>query len=899
MRRSVLAAGLILWALASGPAAAGEQGTVVLDSSGFWRVHCALRTPLVGRAGDVKELDHKVETALPPGGWEKPDFDDTSWRRLRGHPFPFCRYTYMDMAKQHLGPVYYQDGSAAVALICMRGAFNVTDPGRAGRLTLDIAYRGGVVAYLNGTEVARGHLAKDARALLAVADDYPVEASLDASGKPLKTDKKTLERLAKRTRRISAVEVPGQLLRKGRNVLALEIHRAAFAPEAVEKIMKEKYKHYVIWGTCDLVSARLETAATSGVEANVVRPRGLQAWNSDALSPDFDLDFGCRAEKLRPIRIVGARNGAFGGKVVLGSDQAIKGLGAKMSDLERTGGAGRIAASSVQVRFAMPTGSQTGASGHYPAPPTRFDALLDAPPAEVPVRSKKKTRDNWVRPGQPEEVFGAVVPVWVTVNVPADAAPGEYEGTLTIRAGAGGPVNVPVKLEVCGWKLPEPRDFRTYVELIQSPDTVAMKYEVEPWSDEHFKLMGRSFRLMGQVGNKTLYVPLISQTNLGNPESMVRWVKCTGGGYSYDLSVMKKYLDLAEEHQGKPTMVCLYVWDVFLEGGFLRYAKTGRYARPDIHGALARFQGKGPRVTLVETGSGKTSELQLPLYSEPEGSAPHWAKLFAAVRAEMKSRGLEKAMALGVPNDSEPTKEVVEFFAKVAPGIPWIRQAHSSRKNLHGAPYSYQCLVWSPRFNVYPDVESKLGWKRPDTFLQFARNVTDSYPITTFRLIGEMNIIGGQRGFGRLGADFWRVLADKRGRVTGTLCNRWPHVDWRNLTVKTSLLAPGPDGAVATARFEMLREGVQECEARIFIERELESGRMGGALAGRCRKILHERSKAILLGLANHHTTGFEKTNRHGWWNTPGQVGAQWYISSGWRERSGELYRAAAEAGSR
>jgi len=59
--------------------------------------------------------------------------------------------------------------------------------------------------------------------------------------------------------------------------------------------------------------------------------------------------------------------------------------------------------------------------------------------------------------------------------------------------------------------------------------------------------------------------------------------------------------------------------------------------------------------------------------------------------------------------------------------------------------------------------------------------------------------------------------------------------------------------------------------------------------------VLEERARAILIGLANHHTDGFEKTNRHGWWNTPGQVGAQWYVSSGWQERSRELYRCAAD----
>jgi len=631
MTKAGILTGFVVFAVCglASVAEGGETGTVVLDSSGFWRVHCTLRTPVTRKGAQVTELEHKMETALPPEGWAAPGFDDSSWRRLRGHPFPFVRYTYMDAAKRHLGSVYYHDGTAALALLCMRGAFNVTDPARVagGGMSLDVAYRGGVVVRLNGKEIARGHLAEAGP--LALANDYPPGASFDAAGKLLTNKKDTLDRLSKRTRKLAGVKVPAGALRRGRNVLAIEIHRSAFAPEVVEKIMKEKHKAYTIWSTCALVGARLVAGTAGGgggAEPNAVRPKGVQVWNSDNMSPDFDLDFGCRTDNVRPVNIVGTRNGAFSGKVVVGSDAALKGVSATMSELARKGG-GRIPSSAVQVRYALPTGSELGASGRYPARPSRFDALAEEPPAEVAVRTKKKTRDNWVRPGQPKVVFGAVLPVWVTVNVPADARPGEYEGTLTVRTGAGAPVRVPVKLDVSGWRLPDPKDFGTYVELIQSPDTVAMKYKAKPWSDEHFALMAQSLKLTGLVGNESVYVPLITKTNLGNPESMVRWVKKPGGGYSYDLSIMKRYLDMAEKHQGRPSLVCLYVWDVFLEGGFLRYAKTGRYARPDIHGALAEFQGKGPRVTAVEGASGKVSELQLPLYSKPEGSGVHWKRL--------------------------------------------------------------------------------------------------------------------------------------------------------------------------------------------------------------------------------------------------------------------------------
>ena len=60
------------------------------------------------------------------------------------------------------------------------------------------------------------------------------------------------------------------------------------------------------------------------------------------------------------------------------------------------------------------------------------------------------------------------------------------------------------------------------------------------------------------------------------------------------------------------------------------------------------------------------------------------------------------------------------------------------------------------------------AWAPGSYFIRdFARNVRDDFHITTFRMMGEMNVAGGLRGFGRMGADFWSVLKDRRGRTVG------------------------------------------------------------------------------------------------------------------------------------
>ena len=65
-----------------------------------------------------------------------------------------------------------------------------------------------------------------------------------------------------------------------------------------------------------------------------------------------------------------------------------------------------------------------------------------------------------------------------------------------------------------------------------------------------------------------------------------------------------------------------------------------------------------------------------------------------------------------------------------------------------------------------------------------------------------------------------------------------------------ALLSPGLSGPISTVRLEGIREGVQENEARFFLERALADtktrSKLGEALAARCQNILDERTRACM-----------------------------------------------------
>jgi hypothetical protein len=113
------------------------------------------------------------------------------------------------------------------------------------------------------------------------------------------------------------------------------------------------------------------------------------------------------------------------------------------------------------------------------------------------------------------------------------------------------------------------------------------------------------------------------------------------------------------------------------------------------------------------------------------------------------------------------------------------------------------------------------------------------------------------------------------------------------------MLAPGRDGAVATHRFEMIREGLQEAEARVFIDRALVEKKITGELAKRCQEILDERTRAMLRGATPLYISRAawrdHPVNEHAWWSGCSEAGYQWFITSGWQDRSKRLYDAAAE----
>ena len=137
-------------------------------------------------------------TQEPPSGWNSTTFNDSSW---------------------DLGPggIGYDDGDDAtiipqVSSVYMRQSFNVSNTNQMVSALFAIDYDDGFVAYLNGTEIARGNLGLSGQATPynTYADTYTHEAQLYQGGEP--------ESFAINSSTL------GTLLVQGTNVLAVQVH---------------------------------------------------------------------------------------------------------------------------------------------------------------------------------------------------------------------------------------------------------------------------------------------------------------------------------------------------------------------------------------------------------------------------------------------------------------------------------------------------------------------------------------------------------------------------------------------------------------------------------------------------------------------------------------------------
>lgn len=883
-------AGLLAWVavLTTGVVRSAEPGAppvTILDGSGVWRALHSWNAPLLQTPAGLQERRNggpRSEASERPGfhfmftepgsNWTATTFDDSSWARRHF----FAKYANGELDERAGG------GSASPYLrqLCLRGKFTVTDAAQAGRLWLDLSYRGGVAVHVNGVEITRQNLPPGQREAGGAAEMYPIGVYLKDNGKPWHwyNDRDQVRKAVYplRVRRLEKVPIPANLLQKGLNVLAVEIHAAPY-PEAFQKVTPD-------WSTCGLVELHLQAERAAGFVPNVVRPSGMQVWNTSPAEQIFDLSWADAHEPLQSVSLAGPRNGACSARILVSSDQPLKSVSAKLAGLLGPNGA-TLPPAAVRVGYGKFDAARAsrwggandgGAMQWGPLARLRDDVLLESPPPEAPLSAKQMPRgtsEDRVADGLPPTLKdGALLPIWVLVETPRDAVPGQYRGTLTVSAQGRPIAETPVTLSVLNWTLPDPTAYAYWLGLIQSPEAVALTYDVPPWSERHCQLVGQSLEWIGKLSGKVLYLPLAAESQYGNAQSLVLWVQGADGKYTHDFSRVEKYVDLALKHAGRPQFVVAGVWDSCMHVSVPEEMKRNF-----------------PRISVLDPKTGKIATQDGPIHGTLE-SADFWRPVLTQLRDLLAQRGLADNLLIGYCADRQPDEATVGVFHDLLPDAGWQATRHPPIANdtlpyRGGAvPSRYQANVWGGWENWDPDERRVYGWKHPvkpglRTWLD--RGLFDASPVCQFRLACEQSLLADRHGLGQIGADFWPVPGPD-GKTASTMVGRFPSTSEGNLGIYAGqLLYPGPDGPVASVRYQMLRENIQECEARIFLEKLLleSPSRLPPNLSAKVQAMLDERTRWHRMLMLN-----------------PAPESAISWPYSGWETRAFQLYEVAAEA---
>ena len=151
-------------------------------------------------------------------------------------------------------------------------------------------------------------------------------------------------------------------------------------------------------------------------------------------------------------------------------------------------------------------------------------------------------------------------PFWFTMDVPADAKPGEYKGTVSAIAQGGRKIDFDVTVDVQNRTLPSPGDWKFFLDLWQHPLAVARYHGVKPWSKDHYSLLRPLLCELASMGQKTITTTLTdhpwNHQNFDAYHTMVEHVKGADGKFTHDYRLFDEWVEFAQSCGIGPRIHC-------------------------------------------------------------------------------------------------------------------------------------------------------------------------------------------------------------------------------------------------------------------------------------------------------------------------------------------------------
>ena len=142
-------------------------------------------------------------------------------------------------------------------------------------------------------------------------------------------------------------------------------------------------------------------------------------------------------------------------------------------------------------------------------------------------------------------------PVWLSLQIPADAQPGTYKGVIEVLSEKDKqPLTISVRVQ--DKTLPPPSEWKYRLDLWQNPWVVAWENHVEPWSEEHKTLLKKHLQLYADAGGKYITTYAVNSPWSDNSYmiegGMIEWIKQKNNSWTFDYKIFDEYVELAMQY---------------------------------------------------------------------------------------------------------------------------------------------------------------------------------------------------------------------------------------------------------------------------------------------------------------------------------------------------------------
>ena len=376
-------------------------------------------------------------------------------------------------------------------------------------------------------------------------------------------------------------------------------------------------------------------------------------------------------------------------------------------------------------------------------------------------------------------------PVWISIDIPADATAGLYSGQIRIKSKSGN-VKHEIDLEVLDKTLPPPSEWTFHLDLWQNPFAIARYHEVELWSDDHVQLLKPYLTMLAEAGQKCITTTINDRPwGWEKPcyddfRSMVDWTKKKDGSWEYDFRNFDLFVELAMECGIKKQINCYTM--VPIRNDFVWYDEE------------------------------KADTIIQKLYPGTPEYEAFWTPFLEDFRDHLEAKGwLERTTIALDEREEEEMANMFKFIAEAAPEFK-ITMAGFYHESINMDIYDF-----SSNWRDYGRIPVEKIQSRKDAGLITTYYVACGIPKPnnfTFSPPAESCFEGwiassmGFDGFLRWAYNSWPVNPMMDSRYI-----KWPAGD-------TYFIYPGP---LSSIRFERLREGIQDYEKIRIIKNELKA----------------------------------------------------------------------------